>query len=134
MKPFTLKDYTYEEIQFLKFLATYPDDPNLAAKLINQGESEYNMEYLEKMTEKFLMNGILDFRLPFIVDDTEKARTLFKDDIQEIILNYSNPIPDSIRDNVESGTIIEKLGCSNLDSKEIKYITTLIKNDVLNHL
>jgi len=132
MKPFPLKDYSYDEILFLKCLAKYPDDPNLAVNLINQGEGEYNMEYLEKMTDKFLMNGIINFEIPYITG--ENVRTIFKGDIQEIILNYSNPIPDSIRANVESGTIIEKLGCSNLDSKEIKYITTLIKNDVLNHL
>ena len=134
MRAFHLKDYTYKEILFLKCLAKYPDDADLATKLMNQGEDEYHLEHLNIMTKKFLMDGILDFRVPFKDEETEKVRTLFKKDIQEIIQNYSNPVPDSIRDNVESGTIIGKLGCSNLDSKEIKYITTLIKNDVLNHL
>lgn len=132
MKKFQLHDYTFEEIQLLKCMAKYPDDAEFAAELINDGHGEYNWGRLNKMAEKFMANGILEFKTPFIEEENQKTSTIFKNDIQEIILNLPNPIPDKIKQDIDTSAILEKLSSSNLDFLEKKYITALLKRDIIN--
>jgi hypothetical protein len=118
-------NYNYEEIEVLKILAKFQNDPDKASVLILSGLDEYEHTRIVKIIEKFYNDGIWD------IEDTEdgKGRSTFTIDLQEFILNYPNPIPENLRSGIDIGAILEKLSCSNLDPFEVNFIRALIKRD-----
>lgn len=131
MNPFKLRDdYTFEELLFLKCLAKFPEDSEFAAELINKGQGEYNWNRLDKMTERFMEKGLIDFSMAHIGTD-DKTRTIFDKNIRKKILNTPNPIPENMREGISVFSLLEKLQASNLDFSEIGYISTLVKKDII---
>ena len=128
MKPIQLHlHYSFEEIQILKTFAKYSQDAEKALDLVKSGYNEYNYGRLKQILEKFQRDGIWDLA----EEDEEhgKSHSIFRLDIKDLILSYPNPIPDELRSGIDTGSILEKLPCSNLDSFEINFLSALIKND-----
>jgi hypothetical protein len=120
-------NYTYEELEILKILARFPNDAQKAYELILAGLNEYETPRIENILIQFIKDGIWDF------EETEdgKLHSDFKIDLQDFILSYPNPIPESIRSGIDTNSILDKLPCSNLDPFEINYISTLLKKDAV---
>lgn len=130
MKTFRLQNYSFEEILLLKSLARHPNDAEYAVELIEKGQDEYASRRLSEMVSKFQEDGILQCGI-HLLDENRKVRVIFNGDIQKMILNAPNPVPENIRSGVDIAAIIEKLSCSNLDLTEINYLTTLLKKDAV---
>ena len=130
MKTSRLKNYSFEEILLLKSLASHPDDVEYAVELIEEGQDKYASRRLSKMVDKFQKDGILKCGI-HLLDENRKVRVIFNGDIQKMITNAPNPVPENIKSDIDTSSILEKLECSNLDFSEIDYITMLIKKDIL---
>jgi len=120
-------NYSFEEVEILKTLAKYHDEPEIAEKFLFSGLTEYEYTRVKKIIQKFYLDGIWDF------EDTEngKGHSIFKVDFQDIILSYHNPIPEEYKKDIEINTILEKVNASSLDFSEVKYISALIKKDLI---
>jgi len=121
-------NYSFEELEFLKLLTKYPDDGQRALDIMSTGVEEYYHPRLENILKKFLKDGIWDF----YEDKKGKYHSTFHFDLKETIINHPNPIPEKYKKDVDTGTILEKLSCSNLDISEVNYIRALLKNDLIN--
>ncbi|TQI71426.1 hypothetical protein JM79_2359 [Gramella sp. Hel_I_59] len=119
--------YSFEEVEILKTLAKYHDQPDIAEKFLFAGLSEYEYTRVKKIIQKFYLDGIWDF------EDTAngKGQSTFNYDLKDYILKYPNPIPSEYKEDIEINTISEKLYASNLDKSELKYISALIKKDLI---
>jgi hypothetical protein len=120
-------NYTFEEIEILKVLASFPEDRDKALKIIISGLNDYELPRVEDILNKFVEDGIWSSQE---MEDGKYAST-FKLDLQGFILNYSNPIPENIKSDIDIESVIEKLSCSNLDQTEVHYLTTLLKKDAV---
>ncbi|WP_298527579.1 hypothetical protein [uncultured Christiangramia sp.] len=120
-------NYSFEELEILKTLAKYHDEPEIAEKFLFSGLNEYEYTRVKKAIEKFFYDGIWDF------EDTAngKGQSTFNFDLKNFILDYLNPIPSDYKENIEINTILEKLYASNLDNSEVKYISAVIKKDLI---
>lgn len=128
MQHFQLENlnYTFKEIEFLKILAKYPDDGQRALDVMASGVEEYHITRLEKILQKFLEDGIWDFKK----DKKGKYHSSFKLDLKEVIMNYPNPIPEKYKKDINPIEILEKLSHLNLDTSEIEYLNILIIKDL----
>lgn len=128
MNYFKIEDlnYTYEELEILKILARYPDDPQHALDLISSGLDEYQFSEVRKILAKFYEDGIWNFH---VAEDGED-HSIFKVDIRETILNYRNLIPEKYTKDIDIHGIIEKLSATNLDLPEKNYLNKLLKKEV----
>ncbi|WP_299154240.1 hypothetical protein [uncultured Christiangramia sp.] len=128
MNQLTHLNYTFEELEVLKILAKYHDEPKIAEKFLFSGLNEYEYTRVKKTIHKFYLDGIWDF------EDTEngEGQSTFKFDLKDSILQYPNPIPEKLKENIDIDTVLEKLTCSNLDLSESNYIKSLLKSDLIN--
>lgn len=120
--------YSFEELEILKILASYPADGQRALDLLESGVNEYYIPRIEKILRKLYADGIWDFE----EDDKGKFHSTFNLDLKETIINHPNPIPENYKKNIDAFAILEKLPNSNLDSSEINYLSILLKKDVIN--
>jgi len=120
-------NYSFEEVEILKTLAKYHDEPEIAEKFLFSGLNEYEFTRVKKIIQKFYLDGIWDF------EDTEngKGHSTFKIDFKDFILDYPNPIPEEYKEDIEINTVLEKLYASNLETSEAKYISALVKKDLI---
>ncbi|TQI69338.1 hypothetical protein JM79_0213 [Gramella sp. Hel_I_59] len=120
-------NYSFEEVEILKTLAKYHDEPEIAESFLFSGLNEYEYTQVKNIIQKFYLDGIWDFK------DTAngKGQSTFNYDLKDFILKYPNPIPSEYKEDIEINTISEKLYASNLDKSELKYISALIKKDLI---
>ena len=119
-------NYTFEELEILKILAGYPDDPQHALNLISSGLDEYQLPGVRKILAKFYEDGIWDLQ---VTEDGEH-HSIFKMDIRDTIINYRNPIPEEYTKDIDVRGIIEKLSATNLDLSERNYLNKLLKKEI----
>lgn len=120
-------NYTFEELEILKILVKFSHDPAKAEDMLKSGLNEYEMGRMKKIVTKLFNDGIWEYE----ENQSGKGRPRLRIDLSNFILNYPNPIPEKIRAGIDITAILEKLSCSNLDFSEIKYITALLKKDVV---
>ncbi|UAB82860.1 hypothetical protein INR75_11525 [Zunongwangia sp. SCSIO 43204] len=120
-------NYTFEEIEILKVLASFPEDRDKALKIIISGLNDYELPRVEDILNKFVEDGIWSTQEM----EDGKYKSSFQIDLQDFILNYPNPIPKNIKSDIDVNSVIEKLSCSNLDLTEVHYLTTLLKKDAV---
>ncbi|WP_298246112.1 hypothetical protein [uncultured Christiangramia sp.] len=120
-------NYSFEEVEILKTLAKYHDEPEIAEKFLFSGLNEYEYTQVKKIIQKFYLDGIWDF------EDTAdgKGQSTFNFDLKNFILEYPNPIPEEYKEDIEINTVLEKLYASNLETSEAKYISALVKKDLI---
>jgi len=120
-------NYSFEEVEILKTLAKYHDQPDIAEKFLFSGLNEYEYTQVKKIIQKFYLDGIWDF------EDTAngKGQSTFNFDLKNNILEYPNPIPEEYKEDININSVLEKLYASNLETSEAKYITALIKKDLI---
>ncbi|SDS26381.1 hypothetical protein SAMN04487764_1817 [Gillisia sp. Hel1_33_143] len=120
-------NYSFEEVEILKTLAKYHDEPKIAENILFSGLNEYEYTQVKKIIQKFYLDGIWDF------EDTAngKGQSTFNFDLKNNILEYPNPIPKEYKEDINLNSVLEKLYASNLETSEAKYITALIKKDLI---
>ena len=120
-------NYTFEEIEILKVLATFPQDLDKALDFIAYGLNYYELTRVENVLAKFYTDEIWYFEE---LENGKYSSTL-NIDVKDLILSYPNPIPESIISEIDVSSVIEKLSASNLNLAEINYIKLLLKRDAL---
>lgn len=125
-------EYTFDELLYLKSLVKYSDNLELALDLFMAGQTKYNTDHLSEMIDKFAENGlIVNFKAPLIGCEDDRYAAIFKKNYPNIILNTPNPIPDDLKECIDTISLLKKLPSSNLNSSENEYISLLIKKDVI---